>query len=354
MPQPDLLSLDGTARARGRAHGRAEAPRARAFLDEGLARLNHVRAGPLTLAGLTPELAAYAQSIRAAAPALWYELEGFAEGAGLSIDEAVLLQTRREIMGYSRFPAGGDCTAFARVTGGQALLAQTVDLTCEMHDQISLLRVSGPDIAGGAAFIFTFTGLLGYLGMNAAGLAVGLNLVLAGTWGPGLPPYLAIRHLINRAASVDEAIDVLRDLPLASSRNFVLCDRKRAAMVEAADGEIRVLTSVPLVHANHFLHPDFQQRDGLNPFSRNSSVLRQAALRDFLLAHPEPLSADAVLSRLSAPPVNVTGPTDMRREKTVAAAVLEPVTGAITLRCGDPAAAPSLRFLIREPARSTS
>jgi isopenicillin-N N-acyltransferase like protein len=354
MPQPDLLRLEGTSRARGFAYGRATASRTRAFLDDGLARLNHVRAEPLALEALEPELAAYGRSIRAAVPSLWDEIEGFAEGAGLSIGEAVLLQTRREIMGYTRFPAGGDCTSFARVAGRQSLLAQTVDLTCEMGDQITLLHVTGPDIAGGAAFVFSFTGLLGYLGMNAAGLAVGLNLVLAGSWGPGLPPYLAIRHLIDHASSIDEALDILRGLPLASSRNFVLCDRERAVMVEAADGEMRVLTSAPLVHANHFLHPDFLGRDGLNPFSRNSSVLRQAALRDFVLANPGPLSAEAVMSRLAAPPVNVIAPVDMRREKTVAAVVLEPATGAITLRCGDPAVAPSLRFGLREPARSAT
>jgi len=352
MLRPDLLRLDGTARARGLAHGRATGPRARAFLADGLARLNHVRGEPLTLAGLAPDLAAYGTAIRASVPALWEELLGFADGAGLPLDAVILFQTRREIMGYTRCPAGGDCTALARVVEGRALLAQTVDLTCEMRDQISLLQVSGTDIAGGAAFVFSFTGLLGYLGMNAAGLAVGLNLVLAGDWGPGLPPYLAIRHLIDRATCVDDAVAILRGLPLASSRNFVLCDRKKAAMVEAAEGEIRVLSGPEVSHANHFLHADFTGRDGLNPFARNSSVLRQAAIDDLLAAHPGRPAAETVLDRLALPPLNVAGPPDPRREKTVAAVVLEPTTGSVTLRCGDPAAAPSLRFTLREPARS--
>ncbi|MGL4310644.1 MAG: C45 family autoproteolytic acyltransferase/hydrolase [Paracoccaceae bacterium] len=350
MPQPDLIRLHGPARKRGLAHGRAVASRARAFLDDGLARLNHVRCDQLTLSALSDDLAAYGVAIRAATPALWDELEGFAQGAGLTLEEAILLQTRREVMGYTRFPAGGDCTSLTRMQDGQAVLAQTVDLTCEMADQISLLHIAGPDIAGGSALVFSFTGLLGYLGVNAAGLSVGLNLVMAGDWGPGLPPYLAIRHLIDRAHSVDEALAILRGLPLASSRNFVLCDRNKAMMVEAAEGELRLLTGPVLTHANHFLHPDFVPKDGINPFARNSSVRRQAAVQAFLGDTPGPLTADAIMGRFATPPVNVSGPPDMRREKTVAAVVMDPSTGRMTLRCGDPAQSQSHTFSLCELA----
>ena len=55
-----------------------------------------------------------------------------------------------------------------------------------------------------------------------------------------LPPYLAIRHLLDSAGGVEEALAILRGQPLASSRTFVLCDRDRALYVEALDGELRV------------------------------------------------------------------------------------------------------------------
>ncbi|HBG98949.1 MAG TPA: peptidase C45 [Rhodobacteraceae bacterium] len=350
MPPPEPIRLRGTPHGRGRALGAASAAQARAFLGDGLARLNHVRPDPLGLTALGPELRAYGAAIEAATPALWAELMGFAEAARLTPEQAVLLQTRREIMGYSRIPAGGDCTSMARVAGAQALLAQTVDLTCEMQDQIQVLDIEGEDIAGGAALVVSFTGLLGYLGMNAAGLAVGLNLVLAGDWGPGLPPYLAIRHLIDRADSVPAALDLLAGLPLASSRTFVLCDREEAAMVEAAEGELRVLRGADLTHANHFLHPDFVARDAINPFARNSSVRRRDAAAALLAAHPGALGAEQVMAAFAEAPMNVAAPYDMRREKTVAAVAMESRTGTLSLRRGNPAEARTETFRLRQPA----
>ena len=62
---------------------------------------------------------------------------------------------------------------------------------------------------GRRSLLLSFGGLLGYLGINSDGLAIGLNLVLGGDWGPGIPPYLAIRHLLDSAGSVAEALELL-------------------------------------------------------------------------------------------------------------------------------------------------
>ncbi|EIE52367.1 acyl-CoA:6-aminopenicillanic acid acyl transferase [Salipiger aestuarii] len=78
---------------------------------------------------------------------------------------------------------------------------------------------------------------------------------------------------------MDEAIDILSRLPLASSRNFVLCDRGDAAMVEVAEGRLRVPRGLALTHGNHFQLPDFTAHDGLNVIARNSSGQRQTAAK---------------------------------------------------------------------------
>jgi isopenicillin-N N-acyltransferase-like protein len=338
--RPDhALILSGSAHERGRAHGAALRDPIRAFLADGIARLNHVVPVPYRRETLQPLLSAYAERIAVASPLLWQEIEGLAAGAGIECDEAVLLQCRRELTGYSRTLGAADCTSLARSTPFPPLLMQTIDLACEMQDQIQVLQLRGRGLAGGGSRVLSFTGLLGYLGVNDAGLAVGLNLVLGGEWGPGLPPYLAIRHLIDHAHDVDEAIEILRDIPLASSRNFMLCDRRRAVAVERLGSEIRIIEGPSVAHANHFLDPDFSRRDELNVFARNSSLRRLDGMRE-RAAELDGTDDDAALfEMLSAPPLNVQGPTDMRRERTVAAVVMRPDRGRLALRRGDPAQA---------------
>jgi hypothetical protein len=332
------LRLAGTPFEVGEQHGRALAPRLHAFLDDGLARLNHLTATPLTLAGLLPRIDAYRAAVEAAAPALAAEVEGLAAGAGLSRPQAWLLQLRREIMGYQKVPTAGDCTTYARSGGpyaGHPVLAQTVDLNGNLDDAISVLDVSVAG-RGRRALVLSFAGLLGYLGLNSDGLAVGLNLVLGGDWRPGLPPYLAIRQLLDEAGSVGEALDLLRRMRLASSRSLTLCDRERAVCVEVLGDSMRVWEAHETTHTNHFLDPELARQDELNVFARNSSVRRLKEVQAGLAELAPEARAEEHFAVLSRPPVCVPDEGDIRRERTVAAVVLLPDRGELHLRPGDP------------------
>ncbi|MET9608533.1 C45 family peptidase [Streptomyces sp. NPDC006512] len=334
-----FIRAGGTPRDIGRAHGQALAAPLRAFLDDGLARLNHLTDRPLTLPALLPKIAAYRAAVTAALPDLAEEVTGLAEGAGIGEDEAWLLQLRREIMGYSKVPTAGDCTTYARTTAdGTPVLAQTVDLSGDLDSHVAVLETAR---AGSPrrSLVLSFAGLLGYLGLNSDGLAVGLNLVLGGTWRPGVPPYLAIRHLLDSAGTVDEALKVLAGLPLASSRSLMLCDPERALYAEHLDGRLRVREAGPggLVHTNHFLHPDFAPADELNVFARNSSLRRLRAATDGLTALPGDADAEDHFALLAAEPLRVPDRGDIRAERTVAAVVMHPVSGRFHVRPGDPA-----------------
>lgn len=344
----------GTPFAIGQAHGRALSPALRAFLGDSLCRLNRLLPEPVSMRSLRPVLEDYQAAIAAAVPGLAAEIAGLADGAGISVPEAVLLQARREILGYHRVPAHGDCTAYARAGArGGPVLAQTIDLNGRLADQIAVLDVTRDGPGPRRAIVLSFGGLLGYLGMNSGGLAVGLNLVLGGQWGPGLPPYLAIRHLLDTAASVEEAIARLRGLlPLASSRTIMLCDSAGAAAVEILGGELRVIAADEVVHANHFLHPDLAPADQLNVFARRSSLRRLDACRAGLGAIAGDADAERHFALLSAPPVRVAAKSDIRQEETVAAVVMLPAKGEFHVRAGDPAAAPTRTFrLLGKPGQ---
>ena len=326
----------------GYQHGSARRQALQAFLADGLCRLEQLVSGPISLRSLAAMLAAYDEQISRATPLLARELDGLAAGAQISRDEALLMQLRREITGYQRIPTMGDCTTYAR-SGSRPVLAQTVDLNGALDDQITVLDVS-PAGSSRRSLVLSFGGLLGYLGLNSDGLAIGLNLVLGGEWRPGVPPYLAIRHLLDCAGSVEEAIALLRELPLASSRSLTLCDLTTAVCLEILDNEILAIAGPELTHTNHFLRPEFAGRDELNVFARNSSVRRLDSVRKGLAQ----LAADAEVEQhfalLSAAPVCVADTGDIRRERTVAAVVMLPDRGELHIRPGNPSQHPTESF----------
>ncbi len=334
-----FVRAGGDPYALGLRHGRERAADLRAFVGDSLCRLNLLLPRPVEEAELAPVVAAYRAAIEAAVPDLAAETEGLAAGAGLSVGQAYLLQLRREIMGYRKVPTAGDCTTYARsgaaAPGQEPVLAQTVDLNGDLDDQIAVLdlaRTGSPR----RSLLLSFGGLLGYLGLNSSGLAVGLNLVLGGRWRPGVPPYLAIRHLLDNADDVGGALALLQELPLASSRSLTLCDAQRAVCVEHLDGEWRQTEGPETTHTNHFLDPDFAPRDELNVFARRSSVKRLDAARAALAGLGAHAGAEEHFAVLSAPPICVPANGDVRRERTVAAAVLLPARGELHLRPGDP------------------
>jgi Acyl-coenzyme A:6-aminopenicillanic acid acyl-transferase len=332
------VRVAGGSFAVGYQHGAARSAALRAFIDDGLCRINRLAPAPVSLTSLRPALAAYGAAIAAATPRLSEEIDGLAQGAGISRELAVLLQARREIIGFQRVPARGDCTTYASTAAGPdggPVLAQTVDLNGGLDDQIAVLDVqlSG---AKRRSLILSFGGLLGYLGVNSDGLAIGLNLVLGGEWRPGLPPYLAIRHLLDTATCVADALEILRGLPLASSRALTLCDRTSVACAEILGDQMRLVETPRPVHTNHFLHPDFTSFDALNVFARNSSLRRLTACRAGLAGPGRPSSAEEHLDLLARPPICVADTGDIRRERTVAAVVMLPDLGQLHLRPGDP------------------
>ncbi|RNL87506.1 C45 family autoproteolytic acyltransferase/hydolase [Halostreptopolyspora alba] len=346
------LVLTGTHEEIGHAHGSQLATRLRAFVADGRARLDHLMDPPP--GDLDATLDSYAAAIRDQTPGLAVEMDALATGAGITPRAAVLLQARRELLGYQRVPSLGDCTTYARsgASSSTPVLAQTVDLNGDLEDQIAVLDIRRAD-SGRRTLTLSFGGQLGYLGINDSGLAVGINLVLAGDWGPGLPMYLAVRHLLDHASSVDEAVDELRGLEVASSRALMLCDQSTTAVVEIprpgpASG-CAVRRDVESVHTNHFLDPELSPLDELNVFARNSSSRRLTSCRERLDLLDFDASREQHLALLSDPPINVAPNGDIRTERTVAAVALFPELGELHLRAGDPSTAATRTYTL-DPA----
>ena len=248
-PSYPCYSARGAPRALGRQHGEQARIQIRAFLDY-LGRLLKLSREQLHARALR-----FLPLFEQPAPHLVDEVRGLAEGAGVSLAEGLAVQIRGEL---GQLPSEG-CTTFvisARGTAdGHVLIGQNSDVEPELEEFAYVLRLE-PE-GKPATLMWTFGGMIGYHGLNAAGVAHFANSLGGGPpWKLGLPHY-PIKHLMLEQRSLDDVLALLRRVPACSSGNYVLCDGAgRIADVELTPDGFALLEDQGegfLAHSNHFL-----------------------------------------------------------------------------------------------------
>ena len=208
--------------------------------------------------------------LRNAHAGLAEEVRGLAEGAGITLEEAMLCQVRAE----AAQAIGGGCTAFAlkgeATDQGILLAGQNQDLETEYADVAILLRVKPTD-GRPRALVFTFAGQLGYAGMNEYGVCNFTNALYNYTWQPGLSQYMLSRMMLE-SHSVEEAVEVYRSHRACSAANKIVCDGEgEIASVEVRPEAVELFTDDHpdwLVHTNRYLTDKFAgYEDGFLPDS---------------------------------------------------------------------------------------
>lgn len=290
-----MLTFTGSAFARGRQHGEA---RRDAIVERVISAVCEP-AGSVELEGLAEP---WERAIGSIAPEVREELRGIAQGAGRSTAEIVLLNAF-EAFDLARQSELGGCTTVALPRAGGSIVGQnwdanpTLAATVEVHRHVvdrglDMVMLASP-------------GGLGWIGMNAAGLAFTTTDLLTRATGQGVPSQVARRVLLTKR-TVGDAIAVLRELPMVGGRTYVLGDAKGsvATLELAAElAEPRVaISSEPAFHTNHALDPKVAQfesdmlLDRVYPSSRarleravtrstSESPASVAGVRDLLMDH---------------------------------------------------------------------
>jgi isopenicillin-N N-acyltransferase like protein len=244
--------------------------------------LHHISAesGCTADAALTTA-ATFAEPIQTYAPFLWEELEGMAQGSGVSVSRLLLLQARAEVMRAQKealiAQQAQECTTFAvggqRTANGVVLFGQNVDLV-PFVEEFGIVVRQHPREAP-ATLLYTSAGLLGHNGMNEAAVGICANFINDPQgWRAGLPHYLMSR-LALREHSAEAASQAVLKPPRAASRNLLIADAQGVFFdAELLCDEAAVLTATAdlLVHANHLEAPQFQDYE--TP-SENSCRRRQ-------------------------------------------------------------------------------
>jgi isopenicillin-N N-acyltransferase-like protein len=256
-----FVRLAGSHREIGGQFGEACAAQIRRHRDLALARLRD-------RAHIDPE--------RALADALRYrpfvvehaaffdeEIQGVAEGSGISLSEAYLLQLRAELAVGTRNAHNGDendeCTTFAvlpdATADGSPLIGQNADLPA-FYKEIGVIVEIVPDDAP-RVLMLAPAGQVSYIGINDRGLGVFANYLTCDGWRLGFPRYLLSRLALTKE-TVEEAIAAVRAVPRASSRNLIMLDAHgTAADLETTptrDARLDPEDGV-LAHSNHYVAP---------------------------------------------------------------------------------------------------
>lgn len=329
MTEFPMVEVSGSAFEMGVQHGRQAEPLIRRYLTW---------IGKLT--GKPPEmLRANAMRllpyIRQLSEKYVDEIFGLAEGARISIADAVLCQARAE----AAHSGEGGCTAFA-LTGeatadGKPLAGQNQDLEPEYARVAIVLRVR-PNDGRPPTVMFTFAGQLGYAGMNQFGVANFVNALYNYRWRPGVP-YYPIRRVLLEQRNVADCIEVLRKHRACSAVNLVLADGKGGiANVESRPDQIAVYNDEHRdrrLHTNHYLSATFA------PFEDNTlpdSVPRLDRVRRLVRERWGRITLEAMKEILAD---HDGGPAGICRHgaqgmDSISGYIAEPAKGLLHVRCG--------------------
>lgn len=293
------LSLTGDPYAMGLAHGKALARQIAEYTAERVSL-----AGTTDWTGRTTrreQLLALAAACltrhEERFPRLAEELAGVAAGSGTPVHELLIAGGFTDFVdtvagsegtaGSGRVIANevDDCTAFLvpasrmahGAAGGGGALAQTWDMHEGSAEHLVLLHGKphdAPDFV-----VYTTAGCLGMIGMNEAGVSVGINNLMAADGRIGVTWPFVVRAMLEHETA-EAAVRVLLDSPLAGGHNYLVMDAGGAGInIEAMATRTHVtrLVDAPLVHANHCLHPDTRavERPRL-PAAQADSEARQA------------------------------------------------------------------------------
>ena len=291
MKRPALrvLDLTGSPAAMGHAHGSAYADEIRAYADERvrLAGSGAWSGGQFDRDGILALAQACIPAHAAHSPTLHEEMCGIAEGAGITLAEAVVVGGFTDFVDTVRAAVGGrhpaevvedDCTAFvvpdARA-GGSGFYAQTWDMHDSATEHVVLLRVRPDD--GPAALVFSTTGCLGQIGMNEAGVCVGINNLTGLDGGTGVTWPTVVRDALLRS-NAEEALEVVLDADLAGAHSYLLFDATGSGYMVEGMPTARPWASLDgdaMVHTNHTIWDDATAVQAQRPADLTASSVRR-------------------------------------------------------------------------------
>jgi isopenicillin-N N-acyltransferase-like protein len=340
--QYPLIRVAGSHREMGRQHGEQAADKIKSFVET-LAARGHYSRGQLRERAL-----AFQPFFQKYCPHLLDEILGLAEGARIPLAEGLAVNVRdplrlAEVHGCTSFVVGREGTSHHQILAGK-----NADMDPDIPPLGYVLHLKPPNKP--EVLMWTFGGMIGYHGMNSAGVAEFDNALLGG--GPagrmGLPTY-PMKRLMLECDHVDQIVNLYRTIPVAANCNYVVCDGHGNFLdLETTTQGVEVLRDDGrgfLAHANHYLSRDYLSTPASFPAQWKDSFDRQQRMEDLIHGRFGSLGLDDLQQYLRD---HRGYPTSICRHAgsslTVAAMISEPAERRMHVAFGNPCQNPFVTY----------
>jgi isopenicillin-N N-acyltransferase-like protein len=340
--------LSGTHRETGRQLGEECSQLVRTHRDLALARLR-------TRAGISAREAfdsafLYRPSVIQFAPFLDEEIQGVAEGAGLTLAEACLLQLRAELAvpitaALPPSEEGQECTTFAVLNGATAdrtpLIGQNADLPMFYREISVVVEVHSDDLP--AVLMLTPAGQVSYISINDQGVGAFANFLTCDGWRIGFPRYLLTRLVLTQS-SIQDTSRLVESIHRASSRNLIMLDGHNQAVdleiTPICIGRLEPQNGV-LAHTNHFISEELLDWERSPEPSVGNSRIRLSRIWELMETNRGRLDVEMMQSilcdRTCYPDALCRMPGDKDSDTiTFASVIAQPTLGQMWIALGPP------------------
>lgn len=294
--QIPVLTLSGTPFERGLAHGEAFKDAIHDFAESVVA-VHQANNSQLksTRSDLHNFCLRHVGFMQKYSKDLFTEMEGIAEGADISFDDVLLLNSFLELEDIrvaglgARFLADKlwGCTSFnlpGTVTADKKpYIGQTYDMEKYYEKYLALLRI--PTAGGGTALVVTMAGILGLNGLNSHGIGAVINKIVAPDARPGVI-YPFIMREILATERIGDALGKAIFSPRASGLNYQLSGEGVNFCAETSAERYQLLDcSRGLAHTNHYVGSEMKRLETPNWLSHGGSMVRKQVADNFLAQH---------------------------------------------------------------------
>ncbi|KAI1764847.1 AAT-domain-containing protein [Hypoxylon sp. FL1150] len=218
------------------------------------------------------EATKYVEPLRKIEPRYVEEIQGIADGAGVSFLDILALNVRSEInfglfsdrsKDSSEYPSDG-CTSFSVLTDSKSFLCQNWDWRAEQTPNLMVYHISHtgtdiPDIS-----MVTEAGIIGKIGFNSNGVGVCLNAIRCrGVDRSKLPVHIALRAAME-AKSREEAVNYIKSVGVAGGGHILVSDATGPVSLECTSSWVKELAideKGRICHSNHLIldHADIDE-----------------------------------------------------------------------------------------------
>lgn len=311
MPRLRILEVHGTHYEMGYQHGIAYANAIRELTHERVALCSdEAWTGRSLPTDHVLELAqACLEEHYTYAPELMEQLEGIAKATDLALPQLLIANGFTDLSdtiynALERVPKrpiyGNECTAFFvgsdTAAEGKALLGQTWDMHATATPYVLMLHgkpKGEPDFMA-----FTLTGCVAMIGMNEAGIAVGINNLASANGQVGVTwPFVCRKVLMQD--NLEDALACITSARLAGGHNYILADATgRAYNVEAMPTVCHVEAIDVYAHANicHY-EPSRADERALDEEWVHDSTIRIRRAEQYLNQQPVTVETLMTLTR---------------------------------------------------------